>query len=166
MAGQQNGVNPARYDPANLEHLIRQELTNAGFTVDPPKPPGSNGPAGPSGDGGLSLRHEPGRGVVVSWEASPDLAEADMVKYETIRTAVQLALRTILAQAGFRVVGDFGGDEMLVIANPPGMAPEDTWPSGSVPERDRPHEAAPQRDRPCEVAPEQSRPCEVAPEQN
>ncbi|MCA2226538.1 hypothetical protein [Nonomuraea aurantiaca] len=137
-------MNPARYDPANLERLIRQELTNAGFTVEPPKSPRSNGPSGgPSGEGGLSLRREPGRGVVVSWEASPDLAKADMVKYETIRTAVQLALRTILAQAGFQVVGDFGGNEMLVIADPLGTTPEDHWPPGPVPERTRPSESAP-----------------------
>lgn len=145
MLGQQDEVNSARYDPANLEHLIRQELTNAGFTVEPPKPPRSNGPSGPSelpGEGGLSLRHEPGRGVVVSWEASPDLAKADTVKYETIRTAVQLALRTILAQAGFRAVGDFGGSEMLVIANSPGMPPEENWPPGTVPERSQPSGAA------------------------
>ncbi|MEU4223190.1 hypothetical protein AB0F17_02745 [Nonomuraea sp. NPDC026600] len=128
-------MNPARYDPANLEHLIRQELTNAGFTVEPPKPSGSNGPSGTPGDGGLSLRHEPGRGVVVSWEASPDLAKADTVKYETIRTAVQLALRTILVQTGFRVVGDFGGSEMLVIANPPGTASEQNWPPGAIHDR-------------------------------
>ncbi|MEV1242883.1 hypothetical protein ACIBO2_30030 [Nonomuraea sp. NPDC050022] len=139
-------MNPARYDPANLEHLIRQELTNAGFTVEPPKPPRSNGPYGPSGssgEGGLSLRREPGRGVVVSWEASPDLAKADMVKYETIRTAVQLALRTILAQAGFQVVGDFGDNEMLVIADPLGTTPEDHWPPGPVPERNRPSKPVP-----------------------
>lgn len=132
MCGQQGEVNPARYDPANLENLIRHELTNAGFTVEPPKPPRSSGP---SGDGGLSLRHVPGRGVVVSWEASPDLAKADTVKYETIRTAVQLALRTILAQAGFRVVGDFGGSEMLVIANPPCTTPEQNRPPGAVSEQ-------------------------------
>ncbi|MEU7834047.1 hypothetical protein [Nonomuraea sp. NPDC049129] len=136
-------MNPARYDPADLEHLIRQELTNAGFTVEPPKPPRSNGPSGSSGEGGLSLRREPGRGVVVSWEASPDLAKADMVKYETIRTAVQLALRTILAQAGFQVVGDFGGNEMLVIADPLGTTPEDHWPPGPVPERNRPSKPVP-----------------------
>lgn len=143
--GQQDDVNPARYDPANLEHLIRQELTNAGFTVEPPKPPRSNGPSGSSGhsgEGGLSLRREPGRGVVVSWEASPDLAKADMVKYETIRTAVQLALRTILAQAGFQVVGDFGGNEMLVITDPFGTTPEDHWPPGTVSERNRTSEPA------------------------
>ncbi|HUR05154.1 MAG TPA: hypothetical protein VM347_21600, partial [Nonomuraea sp.] len=114
---------------------IRQELTSAGFTVEPSKPPGSYGRSGLSGDGGLSLRHVPGRGVVVSWEAAPDLAKADTVKYETIRTAVQLALRTILAQAGFRVLGDFGGSELLVIANPPCTAPEQNRTPGAVPER-------------------------------
>ncbi|MEU7742676.1 hypothetical protein [Nonomuraea sp. NPDC049158] len=83
--------------------------------------------------------------MVVSWEASPDLAKADMVKYETIRTAVQLALRTILAQAGFQVVGDFGGNEMLVIADPLSTTPENHWPPGPVPDRNRTSEPAPEQ---------------------
>jgi hypothetical protein len=133
--GQQDRVNSANDDPANLEQLIRQELTNAGFTVEPPRPPGGNGPPA---DGGLVVRHEPGRGVVVSWEVSPDLALADVVKYETIRTAVQLALRTILAHAGFRVVADFDGSKMLVIARPQESPPEQDRPNGTVSEQDCP----------------------------
>jgi hypothetical protein len=143
--GQQDRVNSAHDDPANLEQLIRQELTNAGFTVEPPRLPGGNGPPA---DGGLVVRHEPGRGVVVSWEVSPDLALADVVKYETIRTAVQLALRTILAHAGFRVVADFDGSKMLVIARPQESPPEQDRPNGTVSEQDCPSGTAAREGQP------------------
>jgi hypothetical protein len=61
--------------------------------------------------------------VVVSWDTRPDLAAHDLAKYETIRTAVQLALLTILRHAGYQVrAGSDGGDVLAVSAGPDGLA--------------------------------------------
>jgi hypothetical protein len=99
---------------------------DAGFTVEPLEacgPPGAYGTRANAADGGLCLRRVPGRGVVVSWDTRPDLAAHDLAKYETIRTAVQLALLTILRHAGYQVrAGSDGGDVLAVSAGPDGLA--------------------------------------------
>ncbi|MFB4274171.1 MULTISPECIES: hypothetical protein [unclassified Nonomuraea] len=85
----------------DLERLVRRELTDAGFTVEPSLM---------SADGGLGVWHDPTRGVVVTWGTSAD----QLVKYGTIRAAVQLALRTVLADAGHQVREEFNGLELIV----------------------------------------------------
>ncbi|MFC5829782.1 hypothetical protein [Nonomuraea insulae] len=85
----------------DLEQLVRRELTNAGFIIEPTPM---------SADGGLGVWHDPTRGVVITWGASAER----LVKYSTIRDAVQLALRTILADAGHQVREDFNGLELVV----------------------------------------------------
>ncbi|MEV0389122.1 hypothetical protein [Nonomuraea sp. NPDC050643] len=85
----------------DLERLVRQELTDAGFTIEPSLM---------SADGGLGVWHDPTRGVVITWDTAAD----QLVKYATIREAVQLALRTILAEAGHQFREDFGGLELIV----------------------------------------------------
>jgi hypothetical protein len=99
---------------------------DAGFTVEPLEPfnpPGAYVNHSNAPDGGLRLRRVPGRGVVVSWDTRPDLAARDLAKYDTIRTAVQLALLTILRHAGYQVrAGSDGGDVLAVSAGPDGLA--------------------------------------------
>jgi hypothetical protein len=88
----------------DLEQLVRQELTDAGFLVESSLL---------TADGGLGVWHEPGRGVVVTWGTAGKMT-ANLVKYETIRMAVRLALRAVLAQAGHQVSDDLGGLELIV----------------------------------------------------
>jgi hypothetical protein len=91
----------ASSDALDLEQLVRQELTNAGFTVEPSLIPA---------DGGLGVWHDPARGVVVTWGTSAER----LVKYATVRTAVKLALRAVLDRAGHQVKEDFDGRELVV----------------------------------------------------
>jgi hypothetical protein len=98
-------MNIASSDLADLERLVRQELTDAGFSVEPSLL---------SADGGLGVWHDPGRGVVVTWGAARHKTAHHLVKYETIRTAVRLALRTVLAGAGHQVKEDYEGLELVV----------------------------------------------------
>ncbi|MGW0809340.1 hypothetical protein [Nonomuraea sp. NPDC002799] len=86
---------------ADLEQLVRRELTDAGFTVEPTLM---------SADGGLGVWHDPTRGVVVTWGTSAD----QLVKYATVRAAVQLALRIVLVEAGHEVREDIHGLELVV----------------------------------------------------
>ncbi|WP_043620145.1 hypothetical protein [Nonomuraea candida] len=85
----------------DLERTVRRELTDAGFTVEPSLM---------SADGGLGVWHDPTRGVVITWGTSAD----HLVRHATIRAAVQLALRTVLADAGHQVREDFNGLELVV----------------------------------------------------
>ncbi|MBF8185119.1 hypothetical protein ITP53_05070 [Nonomuraea sp. K274] len=101
MPGQWVGMDSASIAGPDLERMVRQELTNAGFTIEPSLMPA---------DGGLGVWHDPARGVVVTWGASSDR----LVKYATVRSAVQLALRTVLADAGHQVEEDFDGLELVV----------------------------------------------------
>ncbi|NRQ36261.1 hypothetical protein HII36_31165 [Nonomuraea sp. NN258] len=95
----------ASSDEVDLERQVRQALTDAGFAVEPSMA---------AEEGGLSVWHDPGRGVVVMWGTSAELSAKDRVKYRNIRTAVRLALRTILAEAGYHVREDFDGLELIV----------------------------------------------------
>ncbi|WP_336205362.1 hypothetical protein [Nonomuraea sp. LPB2021202275-12-8] len=90
-----------------LEHLVRRMLIDAGFVVEP-----STTPA----DGGLSVWPDPGRGVVIRWGVPGELPVKDRGRYDTIRTAVRLALRTILAAAGFVVEEEYGRPELVVVS--------------------------------------------------
>ncbi|MEV5890521.1 hypothetical protein [Nonomuraea fuscirosea] len=85
----------------DLERVVRQELSEAGFTVEPSLM---------SADGGLGIWHDPARGVVIAWGASAE----QLVKYATIRAAVQLALRTVLTDAGHQVRQDANDMELIV----------------------------------------------------
>lgn len=96
-------VNPAPEDASALASRVRHELENAGFTVE-------RHPL--HADGGLSVRHDPARGVVVSWGPATGLGGDDVARFPTIRNVVRLALRTILAEAGYQVTED--GGEMVV----------------------------------------------------
>ncbi|MCK2219128.1 hypothetical protein MF672_035825 [Actinomadura sp. ATCC 31491] len=87
----------------DLERVIRRELTEAGFTVEPSLL---------SADGGLGVWHDPARGVIVAWGTAAD----HLVKYATVRTAVRLALRTVLIRAGHQVSEDLGGTELVITA--------------------------------------------------
>jgi hypothetical protein len=87
-------------DP-ELEHLVCRALRDAGFAVGPSRKPS---------DGGLSVWYDPERGVVVRWS----VPSGDPARHDTIRTAVRLALRTILGAAGFVVVEVTGRTELLV----------------------------------------------------
>ncbi|MFG1705775.1 hypothetical protein ACFLIM_21510 [Nonomuraea sp. M3C6] len=90
----------------DLERLVRQELTDAGFTVEPSLS---------TADGGLGVWHDPTRGVVVTWGAPAARRPVSrLVRYATIRTAVQLALRTVLADAGHQITEDHDGQELIV----------------------------------------------------
>ena len=89
-------------DP-ELEDLVCRELRDAGFAVEPSRRPS---------DGGLSVWHDPERGVVVRWS----VPSGDPVRHHTIRTAVRLALRTILGAAGFDVTEVAGRAELVVTA--------------------------------------------------
>ncbi|NJP88385.1 hypothetical protein HCN51_02735 [Nonomuraea sp. FMUSA5-5] len=85
----------------DLESAVRRELMDAGFTVEPSLM---------SADGGLGVWHDPTRGVVVTWGTSAD----QLVRHATIRSAVLLALRTVLVEAGHQVREDFNGLELVV----------------------------------------------------
>ncbi|GAA1639582.1 hypothetical protein GCM10009733_040910 [Nonomuraea maheshkhaliensis] len=85
----------------DLERVVRQELAEAGFTVEPSLM---------SADSGLGIWQDPARGVVIAWGASAE----QLVKYATIRAAVQLALRTVLTDAGHQVRQDDNGMELIV----------------------------------------------------
>ncbi|MFC5815066.1 MULTISPECIES: hypothetical protein [Nonomuraea] len=89
-------------DP-ELERLVCQELRDAGFAVAPSRKPS---------DGGLSVWCDPERGVVVRWS----VPSGDPSRHDTIRTAVRLALRTILGAAGFEVAEVAGRAELVVTA--------------------------------------------------
>ncbi|NUO96861.1 MAG: hypothetical protein HOV96_14200 [Nonomuraea sp.] len=92
----------------DLELLVRQELTEAGFSVEPSLS---------AADGGLGVWHDPGRGVVVAWGAAArNEAVNHLVKYDTIRTVVRLALRAVLAKGGHQVTEDYEGLELIVIS--------------------------------------------------
>ncbi|MFG1946823.1 hypothetical protein [Nonomuraea sp. NPDC048826] len=91
---------------AELETLVCRELRDAGFAVEPSRKPA---------DGGLSVWRDPERGVVVRWS----VPSGDPARHDTIRTAVRLALRTILGAAGFEVTevaGPAGLAELVVTA--------------------------------------------------
>ncbi|TMR93864.1 hypothetical protein [Nonomuraea basaltis] len=94
-------MDTASSDGPTLERLVRQELTDAGFTVESSLI---------SVDGGLGVWHDPTRGVIVTWGTSAER----LVKYATVRTAVQLALRAVLARAGHEVQEDFNGLELII----------------------------------------------------
>ncbi|UBU17566.1 hypothetical protein [Nonomuraea gerenzanensis] len=85
----------------DLERAVRQELLDAGFTVEPSLM---------SADGGLGVWHDPTRGVVITWGTTAD----HLVRHATIRSAVLLALRTVLLEAGHQVREDFNGLELIV----------------------------------------------------
>ncbi|QYC41252.1 hypothetical protein Nocox_18215 [Nonomuraea coxensis DSM 45129] len=85
----------------DLELVVRRELTEAGFTVEPSLL---------SADGGLGVWHDPARGVIVTWGTAADR----LVKYATVRSAVRLALRTVLVRAGHEVREDFDGTELVI----------------------------------------------------
>ncbi|MFF4193845.1 hypothetical protein [Nonomuraea sp. NPDC001831] len=95
----------ARGDGPDLELVVRQELTDAGFDVEPSLPPV---------DGGLTVWLDPSRGVVVVWGPAGTDTAARLVKYATIRTAVLLALRMVLAAAGHEIREDQEGMELVV----------------------------------------------------
>ncbi|GAA2293012.1 hypothetical protein GCM10010149_45880 [Nonomuraea roseoviolacea subsp. roseoviolacea] len=92
-------VSPPPIDAATLESRVRRRLSEAGFAVER---------RDADGDGGLRVWHEPGRGVVVSWEPDAAPGEEHAARYRLIRGAVRLALRTILAEAGYHVREDDG----------------------------------------------------------
>jgi hypothetical protein len=99
-------MDTASAEGLDLEQLVRQELSAAGFTVEPSLM---------TVDGGLGVWHDPTRGVVVTWGTSAEQQPANhLVKYATIRAAVQLALLTVLAEAGHHVTEDFNGLELIV----------------------------------------------------
>lgn len=95
--------NGGAMDVAELEGLVSRELRDAGFAVGPSRKPA---------DGGLSVWCDQERGVVVRWS----VPAGDPARHDTIRTAVQLALRTILAAAGFEVREVAGRTELVVTA--------------------------------------------------
>ncbi|GAA3651698.1 hypothetical protein GCM10022224_013220 [Nonomuraea antimicrobica] len=87
----------------DLERAVRRELADAGFMVEP---------SPLSTDGGLEVWHDPARGVVVTWGSPAE----QLVERSTIRAAVQLALRTVLAAAGHQVKEDLNGQELIVMS--------------------------------------------------
>jgi hypothetical protein len=97
----------ARSDAAALERLVRQELEEAGFAVEPRPLPA---------EGGLTVRHDPARGVVVSWGPAAGAAGDDVARFPTIRNVVQLALRAVLTHAGYEVTAE--GAEVIVTRGP------------------------------------------------
>lgn len=105
VRGQRTLMDFARGDGPDLELVVRQELTDAGFNIEPSLLPV---------DGGLSVWHDPSRGVVIVWGPAGTDTAAHLVKYATIRTAVLLALRTVLARAGHQILEDQEGLELVV----------------------------------------------------
>ncbi|MFI6922777.1 hypothetical protein ACIBIZ_22740 [Nonomuraea spiralis] len=95
----------ARGDGTDLELTVRQELTDAGFNVEPSVLPI---------DGGLGVRLDPARGVVVAWSWAGGETAGHLVEVETIRTVVLLALRTVLARAGHQIREGQAGLELVV----------------------------------------------------
>jgi hypothetical protein len=85
----------------DLEKVVRQELQEAGFTVEPSLM---------TADGGLGVWHDPSRGVIVTWGTSAQ----QLVRYETVRSAVRLALRTVLVRAGHQVKEELNGLELVI----------------------------------------------------
>lgn len=84
-----------------LEARVRGVLSDAGFTVCP---------SPVSTDGGLSVWHDPARGVVVAWDATA----GELTRHTIVRTAVQLALHAVLRHAGLHVEDDRNGLELVV----------------------------------------------------
>ncbi|SDJ82729.1 hypothetical protein SAMN05421874_103326 [Nonomuraea maritima] len=84
-----------------LEARVRSVLSDAGFSV---------GPSPVSTDGGLSVWHDPARGVVVAWDATA----GELTRYGIVRTAVRLALNAVLRHAGHHVEEDPNGLELVV----------------------------------------------------
>lgn len=107
MTGQRWLMNTAAIEGPELEHLVRRELAGAGFTVEPSVTPA---------DGGLGVWHEPGRGVLVRWGAPDEPPIEHQSRYDTLRTAVRLALRTILTDAGFVVEEEHEHPQLTVVA--------------------------------------------------
>lgn len=86
-----------------LEQVVRRELTDAGFTVER-----SLSPA----DGGLGVWHDPTRGVIVTWSHPAE----QLMKHATVRTAVRLALWTVLVRAGHQVREEANGLELIIMS--------------------------------------------------
>lgn len=107
MLGQRKSMDTAAIEGPELEHLVRRELAGAGFTVEPSVEPA---------DGGLGVRHEPGRGVLVRWSAPGEPPTEHQSRHDTLRTAVRLALRTILTDAGFVVEEEYEHPQLTVVA--------------------------------------------------
>ncbi|MDF5751826.1 hypothetical protein [Spongiactinospora sp. TRM90649] len=97
----------------DLVERVRDHLGKAGFVVDPSRL---------AVDGGVQVSDVHGRGVVVSWHGGPGMADRDITQHDSIRTAVHLALITILTKVGYTVTSDLGNGEVLVISAPDRMA--------------------------------------------
>ncbi len=107
MIGQRRLMETAAIEGPELEHLVRRELAGAGYTVEPSVIPA---------DGGLGVWHEPGRGVLVRWGAPDEPPTEHRSRHDTLRTAVRLALRTILTDAGFVVEEEYEHPQLTVVA--------------------------------------------------
>ncbi|GIH92215.1 hypothetical protein ACFFMN_18330 [Planobispora siamensis] len=92
----------------DVEHLIwriHQDLLQAGFAADPNEP---------AVDADLRIRYDPDRGVVVSWAASAESLTRDPPRHHRVRTAVHLALRAVLTDAGHRIADDHADDDLVI----------------------------------------------------
>ncbi|MGN9780702.1 hypothetical protein ACTMTF_04690 [Nonomuraea sp. ZG12] len=107
VIGQRKGMDTAAIEGPELEHLVRQKLAGAGFTVEPSLIPA---------DGGLGVWHEPGRGVLVRWGAPDEPPAEHRGRHDTLLTAVRLALRTILTDAGFVVEEECERPQLTVVS--------------------------------------------------
>ncbi|GII03117.1 hypothetical protein [Planobispora takensis] len=105
-------ASPEKSEPASLVARVRRELTRAGFVVDPTTL---------AVDGGLQVRHDPERGVVVAWITAAELTVSDLSHHDHIRSIVHLALSAILSDAGYQVTSDPASGEVIV-AHPPAAA--------------------------------------------
>jgi hypothetical protein len=94
-----------------LIQRVRAELRRAGFVVDP---------AALAVDGGLEVRHDAARGVVVSWVTAAELTVSDLAGRNAVRAAVHLALMAILTGAGYTVASDHATGAIIVTDSPDG----------------------------------------------
>ncbi|GGK94413.1 hypothetical protein Ppa06_70460 [Planomonospora parontospora subsp. parontospora] len=87
---------------------VRAELRRAGF-VDAPAS---------DIEGGLTVRHEADRGVVVCWTTAAEVIVKNRAAHHQVRAAVNLALMAILTGVGYTAAADHATGEVIVTGGP------------------------------------------------
>ncbi|GIH97724.1 hypothetical protein ACFFMN_42540 [Planobispora siamensis] len=92
-----------RADAVLLEQ-VHTVLRQAGFALSP----------APDVEGGLSIRSDPGRGVVISWTTAAEVTVKNRTAHQQVAAAVHLALLAIMTGAGYAATGKPATGEVVI----------------------------------------------------